>query len=55
MEVWQDEGDMNMVEVVRTLNQVGYQYMVMPDHMPRHADDPRQDKPSRSATATSRR
>ncbi len=39
-----DEGDMNMVEVMRTLKQVGYQYMVMPDHMPHHDDDPRQDQ-----------
>jgi mannonate dehydratase len=43
-EVFPDEGDMNMVEVMRTLKQVGYQYMVMPDHMPHHDDDPRQDQ-----------
>ena len=35
---------MNMVEVMRTLKQVGYHYMVMPDHMPHHDDDPRQDQ-----------
>ena len=29
--------------VMRTLKQVGYAGMVMPDHMPRHEDDPRQD------------
>ena len=40
MEVWPDEGDMNMVEVARTLIEVDYPYMVMPDHMPRHPDDP---------------
>lgn len=40
MEVWPDEGDMNMVEVARTLYEVDYPYMVMPDHMPRHPDDP---------------
>ena len=39
-EVFPDEGDMDMVAVMRTLQQVGYQYMVMPDHMPHHADDP---------------
>ncbi len=40
MEVWPDEGDMNMVEVARTLHEVDYPYMVMPDHLPRHPDDP---------------
>ena len=39
-EVFPDEGDMNMVEVMRTLKEVDYPYMVMPDHMPHHADDP---------------
>ena len=43
-EVFPDEGDMDMVAVMRTLKQVGYQYMVMPDHMPHHDDDPRQDQ-----------
>jgi mannonate dehydratase len=40
MEVWPDEGDMNMAEVVRTLYEVDYPFMLMPDHMPRHPDDP---------------
>ena len=40
-EVYPDEGDLDMVEVARTLQQVGYPYMLMPDHMPHHADDPR--------------
>jgi mannonate dehydratase len=39
-EVFPDEGDMNMVEVMRTLKAVDYPYLVMPDHMPRHDDDP---------------
>jgi mannonate dehydratase len=39
-EVFPDEGDMDMLEVMRTLEEVGYPYMVMPDHMPRHPDDP---------------
>jgi mannonate dehydratase len=39
-EVFPDEGSMNMVEVARTLREVGYDRMVMPDHMPAHADDP---------------
>ena len=43
-EVFPDEGDMRMADVMRTLKEVGYPYMVMPDHMPRHQDDPRQDQ-----------
>ena len=39
-EVFPDEGDMDMLEVMRTLNEVDYPYMVMPDHLPRHPDDP---------------
>ena len=30
-----------MLQVLRTLAEVDYPYMVMPDHLPRHADDPR--------------
>lgn len=40
-EVYPDEGDMNMFEVLRTLHEVDYPYMVMPDHMPHHPDDPK--------------
>jgi mannonate dehydratase len=43
-ETFPDEGDMDMVAVMRTLKQVGYQHMVMPDHLPRHDDDPRGDQ-----------
>jgi mannonate dehydratase len=39
-EVFLDEGDMDMVEVARTLREVDYPYMVMPDHVPRHPSDP---------------
>ena len=39
-EVYPDEGDLNMAEVARTLWEVDYPYMLMPDHMPRHDDDP---------------
>ena len=39
-EVFPDEGDMDMAAVLRTLHAVDYQYMVMPDHMPTHPDDP---------------
>jgi mannonate dehydratase len=41
-ETFPDEGDMDMAKVMMTLRDVGYPYMVMPDHMPRHADDPDQ-------------
>lgn len=43
-ETFPDEGDMDMVAVMRTLKQVGYEHMVMPDHLPRHADDPQGDQ-----------
>ena len=39
-EVFPDEGDMDMLDVMRTLHEVDYPYMVMPDHLPRHPDDP---------------
>jgi mannonate dehydratase len=39
-EVYPDEGDLDMIKVLRTLKDVGYSYMVMPDHMPTHPDDP---------------
>ena len=39
-EVFPDEGDMLMPQVLRTLYEVDYPFMVMPDHMPRHEDDP---------------
>jgi mannonate dehydratase len=39
-ETYPDEGDMNMVEVARTLREVEYPYMLMPDHVPQHPDDP---------------
>jgi mannonate dehydratase len=43
-ETFPDEGDMDMVAVMRTLKAVGYRHMVMPDHLPRHDDDPRGDQ-----------
>ncbi len=38
MEVYPDNGDMDFPEVVRTLRDVGYDGMIMPDHTPRHED-----------------
>ncbi len=39
-EVFPDEGDLDMLRVMATLKEVDYGYMVMPDHMPTHANDP---------------
>jgi len=39
-EVYPDEGDLDMLQILRTLKEVGYEYLIMPDHMPRHRDDP---------------
>ena len=38
MEVYPDNGDMDFFEVIKTLREVEYPYMVMPDHVPHHAD-----------------
>jgi mannonate dehydratase len=35
-ESYPDNGDMNFVHVIRALRDVGYPYMVMPDHVPHH-------------------
>ncbi|WP_028665735.1 mannonate dehydratase [Runella zeae] len=37
-EVYPDNGDMNFVQVIRALRDVGYSGMVMPDHVPTHPD-----------------
>ncbi len=39
-EVYPDNGDMNMIKLALTLYEVDYPYMLMPDHMPKHPDDP---------------
>jgi len=39
-EVYPDEGDLDMLQVARTLHEVQYQGMLMPDHVPSHPDDP---------------
>jgi mannonate dehydratase len=38
-EVYHDEGTLDMLKVVRTLREVQYAGMVMPDHAPTHPDD----------------
>jgi mannonate dehydratase len=39
-ETYPDDGDLDMLAVARTLAEVNYPYMLMPDHMPHHAEDP---------------
>lgn len=39
-EVYLDNGDMDMLQVMKALYEVDYPYMVMADHVPQHADDP---------------
>lgn len=34
VEVFPDEGDINMIKALRTYKEVGYEYMIMPDHVP---------------------
>jgi len=40
VEVYPDEGDVDMVKAIQTYKEVGYQYMLMPDHVPTAASDP---------------
>ncbi|MBI4660807.1 MAG: mannonate dehydratase [Verrucomicrobia bacterium] len=40
MEVYPDEGDIDFVQAMRVYKEVGYSYMMMPDHVPMHPDDP---------------
>jgi mannonate dehydratase len=39
MEVWPDEGDVDMHGLARIFHRTGYPYMLMPDHAPSHPDD----------------
>ena len=34
VEVFPDEGDVNMLKALRTFKEVDYPYMIMPDHVP---------------------
>ncbi|MDA0335728.1 MAG: mannonate dehydratase [bacterium] len=40
VEVWPDEGDVNMFTLAKIFHRTGYPYMLMPDHAPHHPDDP---------------
>ncbi|MBH54841.1 MAG: mannonate dehydratase [Opitutaceae bacterium] len=39
-EVYPDNGDVNFFNVIRSLRDVEYKHMIMPDHVPKHNDDP---------------
>jgi len=39
-EVYPDEGDVDMFQAMRVYKEAGYSYMVMPDHVPQHEEDP---------------
>ena len=34
VEVFPDEGDVDMLKALRTHKEVGYRYLIMPDHVP---------------------
>jgi mannonate dehydratase len=38
-ETFPDEGDVDMVRALRVYRDTGYEYMLMPDHVPRHDSD----------------
>jgi mannonate dehydratase len=40
IEVYPDEGDIDFVKAIRVYKEVGYPYMIMPDHVPQVASDP---------------
>lgn len=39
-EVYPDEGDVDFVKALRVYKEIEYPYMLMPDHVPQHPDDP---------------
>jgi len=40
VEVFPDEGDVDFVKAIQVYKEVGYPYLLMPDHVPQAADDP---------------
>ena len=40
VEVYPDEGDIDFVKAIQVYKEVGYSYMMMPDHVPEAPDDP---------------
>jgi len=39
-ETFPDEGDIDFVEAIKVYRELDYPYMLMPDHVPHHQDDP---------------
>ena len=40
VEVYPDEGDVDFVKAIQVYKEVGYPYLLMPDHVPQATDDP---------------
>jgi mannonate dehydratase len=40
LETFPDDGDVDFVRAIRTYKEVGYDGMLMPDHVPQAPDDP---------------
>jgi mannonate dehydratase len=40
VETYPDEGDIDFVKAIQTYKEVGYKYMIMPDHVPQAPNDP---------------
>ncbi len=40
VETFPDNGDVNMIKAALAYREVGYPYMLMPDHVPHHPEDP---------------
>ncbi len=40
VEVYPDEGDIDFVKAIQVYKEVGYPYMMMPDHVPQAPGDP---------------
>jgi mannonate dehydratase len=40
VETYPDDGDVDFVKAIQTYKEVGYQYLLMPDHVPQAAGDP---------------
>ncbi len=55
IEVFPDEGDVDFVKAIQVYKEVGYKYLLMPDHVPQAAADPEVCNPSPSPMAISAR
>jgi mannonate dehydratase len=40
VEVFPDEGDVDFVKAIQVYKEVGYKYLLMPDHVPQAPNDP---------------